>query len=161
MLKKLSLSKIFLNQIEFLTMFEDEQTIQNGADVVLFIMGTWVGKMELSCLVCVHKKKILWQTNTQTDQSYFGSCLIDIRLYYIFFYGWTMWTSSQTKPRLFYFIWHFSHRISSQWRYFGREPPRGEQNHWRSKHQIVERHTYHPKQNKHKQKTAINRGELV
>ena len=55
---------------------------------------------------------------------------------------------TQTKRRSFYFIWHFSHRISSQWRYFGREPPRGEQNHWRSKHQIVERHTYHPKQNK-------------
>ena len=71
-------------------MFEDVQTIQNGADVVLFIMGTGVGKMELSWLVCVHKKNILWQTNTQTDQSYFGSCLIDIRLYYIFFYGWTM-----------------------------------------------------------------------
>ena len=85
MLKKLSLFKIFLNQIEFLTMLEDVQTTQNGADVVLFIMGKWVGKMELSCLVCVHKEKILWQTNTQTDQSFFGSCLIDIRLYYIFF----------------------------------------------------------------------------
>ena len=39
MLKKLSLFKFFLNQIEFLTMFEDVQTIQNGADVVLLL---WV-----------------------------------------------------------------------------------------------------------------------
>ena len=53
---------------------------------------------------------------------------------------------TQTKPRLSYFTWHFSHRISSQWRYFGIAPPRAGQNHWRSKHQIVERHTYHPKQ---------------
>ena len=34
------------------------RTSQTEADEVLFIMATWVGKMELSCLLCVHKKKI-------------------------------------------------------------------------------------------------------
>ena len=127
--------------------------------------------MKLTCLVCVFKKKFLWQRNAQTDQSYFGSCLMDIRLCQIFCQTFAMdgrcgphhLSITQTKPRLFYFIQHFSYRISSQWRYFEIAPPRGEQSHWRSKHQIVERHTYHPKQkqSKHKQKTAISLGELV
>ena len=64
MLKKLSLLKNKMNQIEFLTMFKDVQTSQTEADVVLFIMATWVGKMELSCRLSVNKKKFLWQTNT-------------------------------------------------------------------------------------------------
>ena len=53
-----------MNQIEFLTMFKDVQTSQTEAEVVLFIMATWVGKMELSCRLSVNKKKFLWQTNT-------------------------------------------------------------------------------------------------
>ena len=54
-----------LNQIEFLTMLKEVQTSQTEADVdMLFIMATWVGKMELSCRLCVHKKIFLWQRNT-------------------------------------------------------------------------------------------------
>ena len=90
-----------------------------------------------------------------------------IRLYFVFCYGWTMWTSSlvnntsKTWVVLFHmtFFLPYIQPIAMLW---SSAIQRG-QNHWRSKNQIVERHTYHPKQkqNKHRQKTAINLGELV
>ena len=44
-------------------MLKDVQASQTESYVVLFIMAPWVDKMELYRLLCVIKKKFLWQRN--------------------------------------------------------------------------------------------------